>query len=274
MVRNTQAQVSPARSRLLGTASRLFYTEGLHSVGVDRIVAEAGTTRATLYRHFPSKDDLIVSYLEEADRAVRNRLEHTRAGGLSAADTLRAIAADIAADIRSPGFRGCAFLNAAAEYSDPAHPVNGRIVAHREWFLSTVTDLFAQIDDCFRRTRGPSLRDAAGRRDGRRLPVRPGAGVPDPPRRGRRTRAVPRRSTRRPTAAGRGRGGLTTVAGARDRPYVAMARINGPGSGASALPWNTTLVAPASPRSRTAFATTSASSSASTLTGGSMYTTT
>ena len=68
--------------------------------------------------------------------------------------------------------------------------------------------------------------------------------------------------------------GLTTVAGARDRPYVAMARINGPGSGASALPWNTTLVAPASPRSRTAFATTSASSSASTLTGGSMYTTT
>jgi AcrR family transcriptional regulator len=135
MVRNTQGQVSPARSRLLGTASRLFYTEGLHSVGVDRIVAEAGTTRATLYRHFPSKDDLIVSYLEEADRAVRNRLEHTRAGGLSAADTLRAIAADIAA-----------FLNAAAEYSDPAHPVHRRIVAHREWFLSTVTDLFAQID--------------------------------------------------------------------------------------------------------------------------------
>ena len=68
--------------------------------------------------------------------------------------------------------------------------------------------------------------------------------------------------------------GLTTVAGGRDRPYVAMARINGPGSGASALAWNTTLVAPASPRSRIAFATTSASSSASTLTGGSMYTTT
>jgi AcrR family transcriptional regulator len=145
MVRNTQGQVSPARSRLLGTASRLFYTEGLHSVGVDRIVAEAGTTRATLYRHFPSKDDLIVSYLEGADQAVRDRLEHTRAGELSAADTLRAIAADIAADIRSPGFRGCAFLNAAAEYSDPAHPVHRRIVAHREWFLGTVTDLFAQI---------------------------------------------------------------------------------------------------------------------------------
>jgi AcrR family transcriptional regulator len=146
MVRNTQGQVSPARSRLLGTASRLFYTEGLHSVGVDRIVAEAGTTRATLYRHFPSKDDLIVSYLQEADRAVRDRLEHTRSGSLSAADTLRAIAADIAAGIGSPGFRGCAFLNAAAEYSDPAHPVHRRIVAHREWFLGTVTDLFAQID--------------------------------------------------------------------------------------------------------------------------------
>ena len=143
MVRNAPA--SQARSRLLGTASRLFYGEGLHSVGVDRIVAEAGTTRATLYRHFPSKDDLIVSYLEEADQAIRDRLEHTRADGRSAADTLRAIAADIASDIRTPGFRGCAFLNAAAEYSDPAHPVHRRVVAHRQWFLSAVTDLFAHF---------------------------------------------------------------------------------------------------------------------------------
>jgi AcrR family transcriptional regulator len=147
MVRNAQGQMSQARSRLLGTASRLFYAEGLHSVGVDRIVAEAGTTRATLYRHFPSKDDLIVSYLEEADQAVRDRLDHTRAGGRSAADTLRAIASDIAGDIRTPGFRGCAFLNAAAEYSDPAHPVHRRIVAHRQWFLSALTDLFARISD-------------------------------------------------------------------------------------------------------------------------------
>ena len=61
--------MSEARARLLSTASRLFYAEGLHSVGIDRIIATAGVTRATLYRHFPSKDDLVVAYLTQADEA-------------------------------------------------------------------------------------------------------------------------------------------------------------------------------------------------------------
>jgi AcrR family transcriptional regulator len=116
-------------------------------VPVDRILAEAGTTRATFYRHFPGKEDLVVAYLEEADRHLRDRLEATRAGHPSAEDAVRAIAADIAADIRAPGFRGCAFLNAAVEYPDPAHPVHRRVVAHREWFLGAVSALFARIGD-------------------------------------------------------------------------------------------------------------------------------
>src|SRR5687768_11520088 len=107
---------SEARSRLLAAASRIFYAEGLHTVPVEQILAEAGTTRATFYRHFPGKEDLVVAYLEEADRRLRDRLERTREERESAEATVRAIAADIAADIRTPGFRGCAFLNAAAEY--------------------------------------------------------------------------------------------------------------------------------------------------------------
>ncbi|TDC03603.1 TetR/AcrR family transcriptional regulator [Nonomuraea longispora] len=136
--------MSEARSRLLGTATRLFYTEGLHSVGIDRIVAEAKVTRATLYRHFPSKDELVVAYLRGADQALRDRAGEAVARGGPAADVLRAIARAIADDITSPGFRGCAFLNAAAEYPDPEHPVHKAVLAHREWFLSTVTDLLAQ----------------------------------------------------------------------------------------------------------------------------------
>ncbi|MFD1052597.1 TetR/AcrR family transcriptional regulator, partial [Kibdelosporangium lantanae] len=84
---------SEARSRLLTTATRLFYTEGIHSVGVDRIVAEAKVTRATLYRHFPGKDDLIVCYLQEADHAIRGNVDAIVARRLSASETLRAIAA-------------------------------------------------------------------------------------------------------------------------------------------------------------------------------------
>src|SRR3954447_22214521 len=134
---------SEARTRLLDTASRIFYTEGLHSVPVDRILAAAGTTRATMYRHFPGKEDLVVSYLAEADRRLRERLQATRTGDRSPADTIRAVAADIAADIQRPGFRGCAFLNAAAEYPDPAHPVHRAVLRHRQWFLNTITELFA-----------------------------------------------------------------------------------------------------------------------------------
>lgn len=140
-------QVSEARSRLLAAATRAFYTEGIHSVGVDRIVADAKVTRATLYRHFPGKDDLIVSYLQEADRAIRGQIEGIVAEGLPAPDTVRAVATSIAEGIRSPGFRGCAFLNAAAEYPDPDHPVHQAVLAHREWFQRTVTDLLARVGD-------------------------------------------------------------------------------------------------------------------------------
>src|SRR3954454_9581726 len=119
MVHNTRGQVSEARSRLLATATRIFYAEGLHSVGIDRIVAEAKVTRATLYRHFPSKEDLVVAYLTAADDQVRAQVEQARAGGKSPADTVRAVGETITDGIRSQGFRGCAFLNAAAEYPGP-----------------------------------------------------------------------------------------------------------------------------------------------------------
>ncbi|MEW9528408.1 TetR/AcrR family transcriptional regulator [Microbispora sp. NPDC049125] len=147
MVQNTRGQVSEARSRLLGTATRLFYAEGLHSVGIDRIVAEAKVTRATLYRHFPSKDELVVAYLRAADQAISDRAGEALGSGRPAADIVRAIARSIAEDIGSPGFRGCAFLNAVAEYPDPEHPVHRAVLAHRQWFLRTIIDLLAQTGE-------------------------------------------------------------------------------------------------------------------------------
>ncbi|MET8520450.1 helix-turn-helix domain-containing protein [Nocardioides sp. NPDC004968] len=135
--------MSEARDRLLSTASRLFYTEGLHSVGVDRVIAEAQVTRATLYRHFRSKDELVVAYLTQADEAIRARVDAARAEVEDPDDLIRAVGRSIAADIQSEGFRGCAFLNAAAEYPDPAHVVHQAVLKHRQWFLATMTDLFA-----------------------------------------------------------------------------------------------------------------------------------
>lgn len=142
----TETRPSEARRRLLTTATRIFYAEGIHSVGVDRIIAETKVTRATFYRHFPGKEDLVLAYLQAADQAIRSQVDAAIAGA-SAADGLRAIAASIARDIQSPGFRGCAFLNAVAEYPDPDHPVHQAVLAHRQWFAETITSLMASIEE-------------------------------------------------------------------------------------------------------------------------------
>lgn len=152
---------SEARSRLLSTATRIFYTEGIHSVGIDRIVAEAQVTRATLYRHFPGKEELVLAYLNEVDLAMRAQAD--AAAMAEPAETLRAIAMAIAQGIGSAGFRGCAFLNAAAEYSDPGHPVRQAVLAHRRWFLETVTDLMSRISE---KSAEPAARHFVMLRDG------------------------------------------------------------------------------------------------------------
>jgi AcrR family transcriptional regulator len=156
-------RTSEARSRLLNTALRIFYANGIHSVGIDRIVEEAQVTRATLYRHFLSKEELVVAYLNEVDTAMRGQAAQAAAGHDSPADTLRALSQAIAAGIRSPEFRGCAFLNAAAEYPDPDHPVHQAVLAHRQWFQDTVTDLFAEIREP---SAGPAGRHFVMLRDG------------------------------------------------------------------------------------------------------------
>ncbi|MEU4286868.1 TetR/AcrR family transcriptional regulator [Kribbella sp. NPDC026596] len=137
--------MSEARARLLDTATGLFYGEGIHAVGVDRVIAKAQVTRATLYRHFPSKDDLIVAYLTQADEALRAQANAARTPGAGSDDVIRSIGRSIADDIQSAGFRGCAFLNAAAEYPDPDHPVHQAVLKHRQWFLTTLTELFSGI---------------------------------------------------------------------------------------------------------------------------------
>ena len=81
--RDRPAKRSEARERLLATASQLFYTEGINSVGVDRIVSESHVTLATFYRHFPGKQDLVVAYLQGAHDALVERAASLRFSGLT-----------------------------------------------------------------------------------------------------------------------------------------------------------------------------------------------
>lgn len=135
---------SEARERLLSTASGLFYSEGIRSVGVERILAEAPVTRSTFYRHFPSKEDLVLAYLRGVDAQTRAGMQTAVEATSSAAEALRAIGDALAEALATPGFRGCAFLKAAAEFSDPGDPVHQAVVEHRSWYIDTITELFAE----------------------------------------------------------------------------------------------------------------------------------
>ncbi|MDF2255850.1 TetR/AcrR family transcriptional regulator [Streptantibioticus ferralitis] len=134
---------SSPRDRLLETARRLFYAEGIHTVPVDRLITEAGVTRATFYRHFPAKEDLVEAYLRATDADLRAAVADT----LEQPDPQQAAAAllDLIGQVTcSAGFRGCHFINASAEYPDPADPVRVAVAEHRAWFQETVTRLAAQ----------------------------------------------------------------------------------------------------------------------------------
>ncbi|MDQ0942316.1 TetR/AcrR family transcriptional regulator [Streptomyces sp. V1I1] len=135
------ASRSSARTRLVTAAADMFYAEGIHSVGVDRLIAAAGVTKATFYRHFPSKEDLVIEYLRLRDAEIRSQVAHTTAEIPDPREAFAAVVEWLADEVCGAGFRGCPFINAAAEYPDPAHPVRLLITGHRTWFRGAVADL-------------------------------------------------------------------------------------------------------------------------------------
>jgi AcrR family transcriptional regulator len=135
---------SEARERLLATASGLFYAEGINSVGVGRIVGDSNVTLATFYRHFPSKEALVVAYLRRTHDAIAGQLEALTAR-LQGADLVRAIGNGVAADLAHAGFRGCAFINAASEFEDPNNPVRVVVDEHRRWYYELIRKAFREL---------------------------------------------------------------------------------------------------------------------------------
>lgn len=133
---------SEARQRILETADRLFYHEGIRAVGIDRIIAEAEVAKMSLYKHFPSKDDLILAVLKYREDKV---LEFFGAAmerhGKRSKDKLRAFFAALKDWFQSPGFRGCAFQNAAAELADPQHPGSDFVKGHKRRFQEFLAGL-------------------------------------------------------------------------------------------------------------------------------------
>lgn len=128
------------RERLLGAASELFYQHGVHTVGIDKIIERAGVAKASLYSTFGSKDGLVRAYLEGHHEARRARVLAEVERHEDPKARLLAIFDVLASTVAQPGFRGCAFANAAAESELDSSAADVTLKVRR-WLLETLGEL-------------------------------------------------------------------------------------------------------------------------------------
>ncbi|MEO6942538.1 MAG: TetR/AcrR family transcriptional regulator [Terrimesophilobacter sp.] len=132
-----------AKKRILDTATVLFYEEGIRLVGVDRLISASQVTKATFYKHYRSKDNLVVAYVAGRHRRDKEHLEELVRASAGPREAINAVVANIVSQIQSPRFRGCLFLNAASEYPDADHPIRELVVDHRDWYSSLIESLLS-----------------------------------------------------------------------------------------------------------------------------------
>lgn len=129
-----------ARERLLDAAGALFYAEGIRAVGVERLLDLSGVGRASFYRHFASKDDLVVAVIERYDRTWR----HTLAEGVHLrGDHPLAVFNVLAERFASDSYRGCLAITTLIEYPQPEHPAHRAAIAHKKTVQNYLDDLLS-----------------------------------------------------------------------------------------------------------------------------------
>lgn len=137
------------RDHILGIASRLFYEQGLRAVGIDLVIRESGVAKATLYRHFPTKESLVLSYLERRrDKALAEIRQTAEDAGPAVEAKVDAIFTRLHRVAQS-GFRGCAFVRAMAEHLEsPA--IHAAVLQHKD----AVRGIFFDVLQGAKATRG------------------------------------------------------------------------------------------------------------------------
>jgi AcrR family transcriptional regulator len=121
------------RDRLLQAADQLFYAEGIHSTGIDRLLAQAGVAKASLYSSFGSKDALVAQYLEGRDVQRRSWIQNRMAKQAGPRERILSVF-ELLGDLAAyPQFRGCAFVNASAEAGQLDNASKAVVAKAREW---------------------------------------------------------------------------------------------------------------------------------------------
>lgn len=130
-----------ARDRLLAAANELFYEEGVHTVGIDRVIERAGVAKASLYSTFGSKEELVRAYLEGRDASRRQRVLQRVAQHDTPRARILAIFDLLAEMVAAPTFRGCAFVRASAEGPRGESKITQVCAGTRAWLRGLFTDL-------------------------------------------------------------------------------------------------------------------------------------
>ena len=145
------AKVSKTRDRILAAAMSLFYQHGVRAVGVERVVAESGVAKPTLYQHFASKDELVAACLREHSAHWQTNMAGVRTRRGNPGQRVAAVFDVLSRSYTSPDFRGCPFINTAAEYPDAPGPVTDAIKAHRADVRAMFSELLSDLPASTRR---------------------------------------------------------------------------------------------------------------------------
>jgi AcrR family transcriptional regulator len=142
-VREATAARASARERLLAAANELFYNEGVHTVGIDRVIEQAGVAKASLYNTFGSKDELVRAYLDLRYASVTERITQAVERYSTPRERLLAVFEGQGELFAQPDYRGCAFARASAE-SRPGDPAEQATETYRSWVRTLLTELATQ----------------------------------------------------------------------------------------------------------------------------------
>jgi len=127
------------KDKLFETAARLFYQHGYRAIGVDTLAAESGIGKMTLYRHYPSKDDLILAYLKDSDDVFWNHFDSVTKDLPTAREKLLAFFQSLQDYVTSPACYGCPFNNVATEFPEMEYSGHQAALAHKQkvraWFM-------------------------------------------------------------------------------------------------------------------------------------------
>jgi len=131
------------RDELVRKALEIFYREGFHATGMDLLAAETGISKTTMFKHFRSKDELILAVLRLRDQNFRNWLFRRMAEAGPPRAQLMAMFDALAEWFGEPGFRSCMFIKAASEYPDPGNPIHAQAAEHKRLLFLQVEKIAA-----------------------------------------------------------------------------------------------------------------------------------